>query len=148
MRVQPFSVRYPNGSQYVAAARRSVESFAQTCGFSADEAQDIGLAVGEALANAVEHGHRQGTFFSVRCTLSEDELLIEVEDDGPGFDPADVGGERRDDVTRGFGMTIMRSLVDGVSYSRNGRRVRLKKSIRLPETSAGGADRSLGENGN
>ena len=49
-----FSGDYKN----VPLARNAVASFARVCGFSQDEVDDIRLATGEAIANAVEPSHR------------------------------------------------------------------------------------------
>lgn len=113
----------------VPLARNAIASFARICGFSADEVSDIRLAAGEALSNAVEHGraHRSNGF-SVRCVFSDDELTIEIRDNGEGFsfdgDRDDTPLEQR---SRGFGIFLMRRLMDGVYFDKNGTRVRLTR---------------------
>lgn len=90
------------------------------------ELLDLEQAVGEAIANAVEHGHREGSYFEIRAKLEDSALRIEVEDDGPGFQPDKMSQPRS---TRGFGITVMRALVDRVSFLKRGRVVRLEKRI-------------------
>lgn len=113
----------------VPLARNAIASFARICGFSTDEVSDIRLAAGEALSNAVEHGrtHRSNGF-SVRCTFCEDELTIEIRDNGTGFSfdgtPNEIPIEQR---SRGFGIFLMRRLMDGVHFDKGGTMVRLTR---------------------
>ncbi|GAC1359125.1 MAG: hypothetical protein NVSMB31_19450 [Vulcanimicrobiaceae bacterium] len=82
------------------------------------------MAAGEALSNAAEHGlTREGGSFTVECKFESDALVVEIRDTGRGFAPR----ERRVESlpSRGFGMTIMRALVNELSYSENGTVVRL-----------------------
>lgn len=113
----------------VPLARNAIASFARICGFSSEEVADIRLAAGEALSNAVEHGRSpRSNGFSVRCTFSEDELTIEVRDNGEGFS---IEGKRdetpMEQRSRGFGIYLMRRLMDGVHFDRNGTTVRLTR---------------------
>jgi len=133
------SIRFPNAPQYVPIARRAVVEFARECGLSEGACDDLTSAVGEALANAVEHGFRDRTYFAIRCWREEGSLCVEVEDDGRGFDP-DARLEPEANATRGYGITIMRALVDEVMFKRNGRVVRLRKFI---EEEAGAASEEL-----
>jgi len=101
----------------VPLARNAIAGFARLCGFSPEEIDDIRIASGEALSNAVEHGQTlRSSGFSVRCTFAEDELTIEIRDNGDGFDGVPEGG---------YGMLLMRRLMDRVTYEANGTCVRL-----------------------
>ena len=109
----------------VPLARNAIASFARICGFSRNEVDDIRLAAGEALSNAVEHGrHEKVSGFSIRCAFIDGELTIEIRDNGEGFEPAMDATplEQRD---RGFGIFLMRRLMDGVRFDKNGTCVRL-----------------------
>lgn len=118
--------------------------FARACGLSEGALDDLQFAVGEALANAVEHGYRDGTYIGVRCWREGDDIIVEVEDDGTGFEPPESGGERREPHTvRGYGITIMRALVDHVAYQRNGRVVRLQKRMGVKNEDENGNGGSL-----
>ena len=113
----------------VPLARNAIASFARICGFTADEVDDIKLAAGEALSNAVEHGvSDRSNGFSVRCQFEDEELSIEIRDNGRGFEAVDVRDatpiEQRN---RGFGIFIMRRLMDAVQFDRNGTMVRLTR---------------------
>jgi len=126
------SVRYPNSPSYVAAARRTALEAARSLGLPPGKLDELGYAVGEALANAVEHGYRERTYFAVRVRREprENAVVVEVEDDGSGFDPSDVTAPEASAV-RGYGLTIMRAMADRVSFERNGRLVRLWKYFDL-----------------
>jgi len=113
----------------VPLARNAIASFAKICGFTADEVWDIRLAAGEALSNAVEHGHaHRSSGFSVRCSFEHDQLTIEIRDNGDGFHPpsaSDAPNHAPEERTRGFGIMLMRRLMDGVQFVDNGTCVRM-----------------------
>jgi serine/threonine-protein kinase RsbW len=96
----------------------------------------VELALREALANAIIHGNRQdpGKKVVVRCFCQPDRgMLLVVEDEGSGFDPAKVPNPTQAEClleTHGRGLFLMRRLVDRVRISRSGRRVTLVKRLR------------------
>jgi anti-sigma regulatory factor (Ser/Thr protein kinase) len=110
----------------VPIARKSIARFARDCGFADEKVADIELAASEALNNAFEHGSKQTSGFSVFCDFTDGNLMVEVIDGGPGFpvtaEPAIVRPERQ---SRGFGLYLMRRLMDDVSFARNGATVRM-----------------------
>lgn len=95
-------------------------------GISEEDLIGIEQAAGEAIANAVEHGFREGSYFEIRAKLEDCALRIEIEDDGPGFEPHKMSTPRS---ARGFGITVMRAFVDRVTFLKRGRIVRLEKRI-------------------
>ena len=99
------------------------------------------MAAGEALSNAVQHGRdRQGGTFIVRCECHEDSLIIEVRDSGRGFGRPNL--RPADSILgvpmRGFGITLMRSLMNEVGYSDNGSSVRLVRHRQPTEKNGNG----------
>lgn len=116
------------------------------CGFAEGALSDIEFAAGEAIANAVEHGHKAASAFTLRCKFVDDCLTIEIEDNGPGFATWKQSRERaeqrhqelRNDgaptPVRGFGTLLIYRLMDDVEYEDHGRRVRMRK--RLPVVSS------------
>jgi serine/threonine-protein kinase RsbW len=122
-----FRADYTNEIQNVALARRGVTGFASACGFSESEIADIRLAAGEALSNAVEHGSgAQAPGFSVECNFDGNELSIEIRDSGQGFSaPSNGRTVEPDHRGRGFGIFLMRRLMDDVVFANNGTVVRL-----------------------
>ena len=120
-----FSGDYRN----VPLARNAVASFARICGFSNAEVDDIRLATGEAIANAVEHGRNpKQSGFSVRCMFLDEELTIEIRDNGEGFEDDEKSQlDLLDERTRGFGIFLMRRLMDRVNFDKRGTLVRLTR---------------------
>ncbi len=128
--------RYPQSSRAVGQARRDVVEFARGCGFLGQSLDDIEVAVGEGLANAVEHAHRSDGGFEVAAVRDAGSLIIEIKESGRGFDHGRVAVHARPpaEALRGFGMFIMRELMDDVRYTEFGTRLRLAK--RLPSGEA------------
>ncbi len=135
-----FRARFPCSFRSAVEARRSLVAFVERYGYAPSDVADIECAIGEALANAAEHGFRDGTTFDVYARIDDGCLAIDVQDDGPGFPHAAVieAEEPPCGSPRGFGIFIMRRLMDEVSYSDRGRRITLKK--RLPESAAVSGD--------
>jgi anti-sigma regulatory factor (Ser/Thr protein kinase) len=123
---------YPQSSQAVGRARREVVDFAEHCGFRGQALADIEVAVGEGLANAVEHSQRTDGGFEVSVSYGTAGLIVEIKDSGRGFDSEKMCARARPPVEalRGFGSFIMRELMDEVAYSESGTRLKLIK--RLP----------------
>jgi serine/threonine-protein kinase RsbW len=119
----------------VALARRSVAGFASACGFSESEIADIRLAAGEALSNAVEHGSGMPSAgFTVNCSFDGHELRIEIQDNGSGFSEPEIRTTIEPDQRgRGFGIFLMRRLMDDVIFAGNGSIVRLIRRQRKPQ---------------
>ncbi len=126
--MRTFKARYRSEPPSVAVARRAVSDFARVCGFDRSALADIESAVGEALANAVEHGHRDDGWFRVFCEFEAETLVTEVKDLGSGFDfHQPIAMDAAELRPRGFGRTIMRACMDDVHYADGGTRVRLVK---------------------
>jgi anti-sigma regulatory factor (Ser/Thr protein kinase) len=105
-------------------ARSAITAFARGW-LRGRDLTDFEGAVGEVLANAVEHGG--GPEITVRCYFDCGRVVAEIEDHGAGFLPpqairAPVGG-----APRGYGLFIMHRLLDEVEYLDNGRKLRLVK---------------------
>lgn len=122
-----YRAAYTSDIRNVALARQAIAGFASQCGFSEEAVSDIRLAAGEALSNAVEHGSEiPNRRIIVKCAVRNDELTIEIEDSGSAFaEPSDRSSVEPDDRGRGFGIFLMRRLMDEVSFARNGTIVRL-----------------------
>jgi serine/threonine-protein kinase RsbW len=92
----------------------------------------VSLALREAVINAYQHGHRCDPAKSIylRYAVTDDEVLLEVEDQGPGFAPEGLPtpffGEKRD-RTGGRGLLLMSAFTTWMSFNRPGNRVTLVK---------------------
>ena len=71
-------------------AENHVTAWAKDAGFNEDACYDIGLAVREAMVNAVVHGNHYSADKKVNLTLDlgETALTINIEDQGTGLDLA------------------------------------------------------------
>ena len=88
-----------------------------------DRLEDLRVAVSEACTNAVE-AHRRDSLddrVTVRCSATDNELTICIEDRGGGFDPSDVPeppgpNEGPTSAERGWGIQLIQALVDDVTF--------------------------------
>lgn len=115
----------------LAAVREQVCTILEPLGFPESALFDIKVALGEALANAVRHGSpSNGTGrVCVSVIAYPDRIVIEVMDNGEGFDGTHKGA---DDLyaPSGRGIMFMRALMDRVDFERSpmgGTTVRLAK---------------------
>jgi len=125
--------KFPSAYENVSSARRAIVDFARQW-FSPRDLDDIEYAVGEALSNSAEHGHKNGTSIEIVCRCDGDTFTVEVKDSGGGFARWDATDYVRpmSSATRGYGTFIMRELMDEMEYSERGTRLRLTK--RLPNS--------------
>jgi PAS domain S-box-containing protein len=92
----------------LAPSRNALRSWLARAGVETEQIQDVLMATGEAVANAIEHGHRDrpdGTV-SLSATAVVDELHVRVTDTGTWKPPRTVA-----DISRGRGMALMRALM-------------------------------------
>ncbi len=91
----------------------------------------VRLALEEALVNAFRHGHKHlppETPIRFEFAVSADSLLLDIEDQGPGFDPALVKDPTLDEnleIPTGRGLMLMRAYMASVEYLGRGNRVRM-----------------------
>jgi serine/threonine-protein kinase RsbW len=91
------------------------------------------LALEEAVVNGLRHGNRgdPARRVSVRYRVSPEQALVEVEDQGPGFNPDDVPDPLApENLERpgGRGLLLMRAYLTWVRYNDRGNAVTLCKS--------------------
>jgi serine/threonine-protein kinase RsbW len=120
------------------AARDTIMDFVREYCTSEQEEIDILLALQEALANAVLHGCQSDPSKTIQCRIDIDPfaITIAVRDCGPGFDVAVVDTAGPNLTGHGRGISLMRSLMDEVSYSQAGNEVHLKKLRTTTRSSA------------
>ena len=132
----------PSVPAQVRQLRRRVVEFFTPSPFSSDELSGVEVAVGEACLNALQHGSPRGALDEVRvkCMWNDYALVVEVSDNGCGFDPGLVRPPALRDLKElregGMGILLMRGLVDSVEFEFGiGTTVRLIKhrSFRLED---------------
>ncbi|HKI36731.1 MAG TPA: ATP-binding protein [Gemmataceae bacterium] len=108
----------------------ALENWMRVLGFPRKDIFAVKLALGEAVVNAFRHGNLGDPSKVVRVnyvvTLAE--VFIEVDDDGPGFDPNQVPdplAAANSERMSGRGLFLMRVYMSGVSFNPQGNRVTL-----------------------
>jgi serine/threonine-protein kinase RsbW len=102
----------------ISPLRSRVRAFAHSMGFTADELDEICIAVGEASTNVVKHGRSTANpDIGVRMENRAGALVVCVTDSGPGFDPSAVCPPSEGDLCEcGRGILCMRLLMDEVIF--------------------------------
>ena len=118
-----FTLHVPSSTENLALIREFVAAIGKQAGFDDQEIGKLELAVDEACANVIEHayGHDTTKEVIVRATLDSDEVRIDVEDTGRGFDPQTVPAAELEKLVAerksgGLGMRLMTKLMDEVRY--------------------------------
>lgn len=104
-------------------ARARVDCVAQTVGFAKRVRDDISLAVGEAVTNAIEHGgHKDpNNCFTVSCLGTPERMCVSVSDGGGGFCLDDLPSlEEAFLLEHGRGVHCINAMMDEVSFDFNG----------------------------
>ncbi|HEX4825721.1 MAG TPA: ATP-binding protein [Candidatus Polarisedimenticolaceae bacterium] len=103
------------------------EHMAGVAGFEEDDALNVGIAVREAVINAIRHGNRMDATRKVDVLLRAKpaSIVARVRDEGTGFDPQatpDPTAESNLLQTSGRGILLIRAFVDNVDFKyREGR---------------------------
>lgn len=84
----------------------------------------VGLALREAVANAIKHGNEQNPkkLVEIGASVCADELVLRVTDQGRGFDPEEVADPLAPENrfrTSGRGIFYMKRFMDDVEYGRS-----------------------------
>ena len=95
-------------------------------GYAHEDDFGVLLALEQALVNAIKHGHHYDLTkrVSVRYRVSRTHTLVEVRDQGPGFDPAAPENRER---PSGRGLLLVRKYTSRLLHKRRGNGVRLCK---------------------
>lgn len=98
------------------------EHVCENAGLDDDGSHWIGMAVREAVANAIKHGNKLDVRKRVRATLvlQGSQLDITIADEGEGFDPTTVSDPLNPQnlmKTSGRGIFYMKTFMDQVSYT-------------------------------
>ncbi len=130
------AVSLPRESHSVPVVRRLSAQALHAFGVTADDIDDVELAITEACANVVEHATDSDTY-EVNVELAADRCAITVIDRGYGFDAASIGSQDDDDAEGGRGLTLMRALVDNLDFTSEpmvGAVVHMVKALRYDRT--------------
>ena len=118
-----FTLQVPSSTENLAMIRDFVTSVGEQAGLTPPEVANLELAVDEACANVIEHAYGKDMTkeVSIRATLDENAVEIDVTDTGQGFDPTTIEHQELDKLisnrkSGGLGMRLMKTLMDEVHY--------------------------------
>lgn len=97
----------------LAPSRAALRGWLTRAGLNSEQTLDVLIATGEALANAIEHGHRHSSTdtasrVTLRATAVADQLDVTIVDTGTWKTPVEA-------AHRGRGIALMRGLMHDVS---------------------------------
>lgn len=129
----------PVSLEAIATVRRTVGQAAKAAGMGSDRIDDLLVAVSEAMTNAIEAQLSSGVTEPLEVHHDVDRRVFEVRirDRGAGFAPHSIpdrppaGDEHHLDVERGWGIQLMRELVDDLVFdiTQGGTTVHLRMAI-------------------
>jgi serine/threonine-protein kinase RsbW len=126
----------PAKPEYITLSRLALTGLSRVRPLPEDTLADLKLALTEACSNSVRHAYDGGDgHVQISFELLEDRLVIEVADDGTGFEPEGAGRELGSaELTEGgLGIAIIRSIADeleiGGRPSGTGSRLRFVKRL-------------------
>lgn len=136
MSTEEFQITIQSDTSAGQAVQERIVRLLEVLSFSPRDVFGVRLALEEALVNAIKHGNRMDPAKSVRisCQINKDKVRIEIEDEGPGFNPEEVPDPTADENLErpcGRGIMLMRSFMSLIEYNDVGNRVVLEKHREL-----------------
>jgi serine/threonine-protein kinase RsbW len=126
----------PARAEYITLCRLALTGIARVRDLSEELLADLKLALTEATSNSVRHAYKAADGagrVEIRYELLADKLVIEVTDDGAGFDPAEAKGSAEEISEGGLGIAIIRAIADDVEIGAQpggkGSRLRFEKAL-------------------
>jgi serine/threonine-protein kinase RsbW len=127
------NLRMPAESASIAAISDAISECLVRLKIAEEKQMEIGLAVQEALSNAVVHGCKKDASKEIHCRLQCDpqgRIAIIVTDPGPGFSPERLSDPRHGEnvyADHGRGVYLIRQLMDEVHFENGGNEIRMWK---------------------
>jgi serine/threonine-protein kinase RsbW len=124
----------PAKAEYITLGRLALTGLSRLRPLSDELVADLKLALTEACSNSVRHAYagREGSV-EILYELSDDRLVIEVVDQGNGFEPEATADENGELSEGGLGIAIIRAIADeleiGPRADGTGSRLRLVKLL-------------------
>lgn len=111
----------PGKAEFLLVARLATSGVGLRAGLTVDDIDDLKVAVAEACTNVINHAFDDSIPESERrillsLSIGKNEMTVEVEDEGVGFDPNALERSQRDglDGQGGLGFGLMRELTDSL----------------------------------
>jgi serine/threonine-protein kinase RsbW len=124
----------PAKPEYITLGRLALTGLSRLRALPQETVADLKLALTEACSNAIRHAYPNGEGrVHIVYELRSDRLVIEVADDGEGFDPEQRVDEDDELVEGGLGIAIIRAIADefeiGAGERGRGSRLRFVKLL-------------------
>ncbi|MGD0167900.1 MAG: ATP-binding protein [Gaiellaceae bacterium] len=123
----------PAKAEYITLGRLALTALARVRELSEETLADLKLALTEACSNSVRHAYgSDGGTVDITYELFPDRLVVEVCDEGSGFDFSGDLEEPNDLGEGGLGIAIIRAIVDDLEISEKiggGSRLRFEKRL-------------------
>jgi serine/threonine-protein kinase RsbW len=126
----------PARAEYITLCRLALTGIARVRELSDEVLADLKLALTEAASNSVRHAYaadEDAGVVEISYELRPDRLVIEVTDEGEGFDPAEADGPPEELSEGGLGIAIIRAIADeveiGTQPGGKGSRLRFEKQL-------------------
>jgi serine/threonine-protein kinase RsbW len=125
----------PARAEYITLCRLALTGIGRLREFSDEVLADLKLALTEAASNSVRHAYAGANVGVVEISyqLLPDRLVIEVTDEGEGFNLTDAEGPPDGLSEGGLGIAIIRAIADEVEIGTQphgrGSRLRFEKAL-------------------
>lgn len=125
----------PARAEYITLGRLALTGIGRLRELSDELLADLKLALTEAASNSVRHAYADASAGVVEISylLLPDRLVIEVTDEGEGFDPEAAEGSADELSEGGLGIAIIRAIADTVEIGERlggkGSRLRFEKAL-------------------
>lgn len=129
------AVELPNDREAISGLINAILDEASAKGVGEASVFAIRLALEEAITNAFEHGHKtldESTPISVEYKIGDGQVLVAIEDRGPGFAPGALPDPTLDenlDKPSGRGVMLMRAYMTDVEFNARGNRVLMRYTV-------------------
>ncbi|MCV7060043.1 SpoIIE family protein phosphatase [Mycolicibacterium vaccae] len=124
----PLELDFPADVSHLASTRKALRNWLTSARLEPGQVMDVLVAAGEAVANAIEHGHRHspGGTIKLKATALVDRVQLTIADTGSWKRPQPAL-----DTHRGRGLMLMRGLMQDVTidHGTSGTTVRLYARI-------------------
>lgn len=123
----------PSDLQRGREVQNAILDACKKAGFHDDAYFAVKLALDEAVTNAIKHGNKHDVRKQVlvRAKVTSEEMWVEVRDEGPGFVRDEVPDPTADenlDKCSGRGLLLIEAYMSDVSWSTDGRTIRMTKA--------------------
>jgi serine/threonine-protein kinase RsbW len=121
----------PSEIASLRVVEKELDVISADLGIAQDNYGKIMVCAMEAVNNAILHGNKSdpGKFVRIIIENIYDELIVSVEDEGPGFNPGAIPDptkpENLEEIS-GRGVFLMSKLADNISFSEKGNKVTMK----------------------